>query len=54
LRLELGQLFEITGIGHHGGVQFESVELVHGSQFKSRLELSMKQSYITNSFLCNQ
>ena len=29
LRLELGQLFEITGIGHHGGELFERVELVH-------------------------
>jgi hypothetical protein len=32
LRLELGQLFEITGISHHGGVRFERVELVHGKK----------------------
>ena len=30
LRLELGQLFEITGVGHHSGELFERVELVHG------------------------
>jgi hypothetical protein len=29
LWLELGQLFEVTGVGHHGGVLFERVELVH-------------------------
>ena len=54
LRLELGQLFEITGVSHHSGVQFKSVELVHGKKWRARLELSMKQSYITNSFLCNK
>jgi hypothetical protein len=29
LRLELGQLLEVAGIGHHGGELFEGVELVH-------------------------
>jgi len=54
LWLKLGQLFEVTGVSYYGGVRFESVELVHGKKFKTRLELSMKQSYITNSFLCNK
>ena len=30
LWLKLGQLFEVAGVGHHGGELFESVELVHG------------------------
>jgi hypothetical protein len=34
LRLKLGQLLEVTGIGHHGGELFESVELVHGVSYK--------------------
>jgi hypothetical protein len=30
LRLELGQLFEVAGIGNHSGELFECVELIHG------------------------
>jgi hypothetical protein len=30
LRLELRQLFEVAGVGHHRGQLFERVELVHG------------------------
>ena len=36
LRLELGQLFEVTGIGYHGGVQFQDIELVHGKSARQR------------------
>ena len=30
LRLELRQLFEVAGVGHHRGPLFERVELIHG------------------------
>jgi hypothetical protein len=30
LRLELRQLFEVAGVGHHRGQLFERVELIHG------------------------
>jgi hypothetical protein len=33
--LELGQLLEIAGIGHHRGELLEGVELVH-SRFKKQ------------------
>jgi hypothetical protein len=34
LWLELRQLLEVAGIGHHGGELFEGVELVHGGFLK--------------------
>ena len=37
LRLELGQLLEVAGVGDHGGELFEGVELVHGVYLRSRL-----------------
>jgi hypothetical protein len=29
LRLKLRELFEVAGVGHHGGELLEGVELVH-------------------------
>ena len=37
LRLELGQLLEVAGVGDHGGELFEGVELVHGVYLRRRL-----------------
>jgi hypothetical protein len=33
LRLELRQLLEVAGVGHHGGELFECVELVHDGYY---------------------
>jgi predicted RNA-binding protein len=44
LRLELGQLLEVTGVCDHGGELFEGVELVHGV-----LGSSVSKSFLHNS-----
>jgi len=36
LRRKRGDLFEVAGVGHHGGELFECVELIHGTHYRTR------------------